>query len=102
MTKITFIQPGGREQMVAALEGKSLMETAVRHNVAGIEAECGGSCSCGTCHVIVDGAWANRLPRKNADEESTLDYASGLQDNSRLACQIIVNAALDGLVVRLP
>jgi 2Fe-2S ferredoxin len=102
MTKLIFIQPGGAQQEVQGLEGKTLMEAAVRHNIAGIDAECGGSCSCGTCHVIVDAAWAGRLQPRNAKEESTLDYAAGLQDNSRLACQIVVNAALDGLVVHLP
>jgi 2Fe-2S ferredoxin len=102
MAKITFIQPGGARQEVQGVEGKTLMEAALRHNIAGIDAECGGACSCGTCHVLVDDAWAGLLPAKAADEEATLDYASGLQHNSRLACQIVVRAALDGLLVRLP
>lgn len=102
MATITFIQPDGGRQVVQGVDGKTLMEAAVRHNIAGIDAECGGSCSCGTCHVIVDAAWAGRLPAKNGDEESTLDYAAGLQEHSRLSCQIVVNPALDGLVVHLP
>lgn len=102
MTKVIFIQPGGAQQTVQAVIGKTLMEAAVRNNIAGIDAECGGSCSCGTCHVLVDSAWAGRLQPKGDQEESTLDYASGVEANSRLSCQIVISEALDGLVVRLP
>jgi 2Fe-2S ferredoxin len=102
MARIIFIQPGGAQQAVQAVAGKTVMEAAVRHNIAGIDAECGGSCSCGTCHVVVEDAWASRLPAKSGDEEATLDYASGVRANSRLSCQIVVSDALDGLVVHLP
>jgi 2Fe-2S ferredoxin len=102
MARIIFIQPDGEQQEVQATVGKTVMEAAVRNNVPGIDAECGGSCSCATCHVIVDDAWFGRLPAKGGDEESTLDYAEGVQGNSRLSCQIVVSDALDGLVVRLP
>jgi 2Fe-2S ferredoxin len=102
MATIFFIQPDGVRHIVQAVAGKTVMEAAVRHNVPGIDAECGGSCSCGTCHVLVEAGWAGRLPRKSGDEDATLDYASGVRDNSRLACQIVVSEALDGLVVHLP
>jgi 2Fe-2S ferredoxin len=102
MTTLTFIQPDGKRQDVEATAGKSAMETAVANNVRGIDAECGGSCSCATCHVIVDDAWASRLPPKSRDEDATLDYAAGVRPNSRLSCQITVSAALDGLVLHLP
>jgi 2Fe-2S ferredoxin len=101
MVHITFIQPDGSSKSAQAVAGRSLMEAAVRHNVAGIEAECGGACSCGTCHVHVDPAWLERLGVAGGDEAATLDYASNLQPNSRLACQIVVGEALDGLVVRV-
>lgn len=102
MTTIIFIQPDGKRQTVQGTAGKTVMEAAVRHNVPGIDAECGGSCSCGTCHVIVAQEWAARIPARSGEEEATLDYASGLTGNSRLSCQIVVSDALDGLTVRLP
>jgi 2Fe-2S ferredoxin len=102
MAKLIFIQPDGTRQDVEAAAGKSAMEAAVGNNIPGIDAECGGSCSCATCHVIVDDAWAGRLPPKSRDEDATLDYAAGVRPNSRLSCQINVSAALDGLVLHLP
>jgi 2Fe-2S ferredoxin len=102
MATIFFIQANGVQKAVQGVAGRTVMDAAVRHNVAGIDAECGGSCTCGTCHVVVEGEWAGRLAERSGDEEATLDYASGVQDNSRLACQIVVSEALDGLVVRVP
>lgn len=102
MATIIFIQPDGAQQAVPAATGKTVMEAAVRHNVAGIDAECGGGCSCGTCHVLVAPEWAARLAPKSADEEATLDCAFGVRVNSRLSCQLVVSDALDGLVLHLP
>lgn len=102
MATIFFIQANGVQKAVQGVIGRTLMDAAVRHNVAGIDAECGGSCTCGTCHVVVEGEWAGRLADRSGDEEATLDYAPGVQANSRLACQIVVSEALDGLVVRVP
>lgn len=102
MATIIFIQPDGAQQTVQAVEGKTVMEAAVRHNVPGIDAECGGSCSCGTCHIYIEGEWAVRLKPKSSDEDATLDCAAGVRHHSRLACQIMVSAALDGMVVHLP
>lgn len=101
MATIIFIQPDGARQIVQGTVGKTVMEAAVRHNVPGIDAECGGSCSCGTCHVHVRDDWAKRLPPKGGDEEATLDCAMGVLYDSRLSCQIVFNDQLDGLVVHL-
>jgi 2Fe-2S ferredoxin len=78
------------------------MEGAVKNNVPGIDADCGGACACATCHVYVDDAWLSKTGTKSAMEESMLDFAEGVEPNSRLACQIKVTDAFDGLVVRMP
>jgi ferredoxin, 2Fe-2S len=101
MATITFIQPNGTQKTVPGVVGKTVMEAAVRHNVPGIDAECGGSCSCGTCHVHVHDDWAPKLPTKSAEEEVTLECAPGVRTDSRLSCQIVFREALDGLVVHL-
>jgi 2Fe-2S ferredoxin len=102
MAKITFIQHDGSEQSYDGKTGLSVMEVAVKNNVPGIDADCGGACACATCHVYVDAAWLAKTGDKTAMEESMLDFAEGVEPNSRLACQIKVSDALDGLVVRLP
>ena len=102
MAKITFIQHNGTEQTVDGLPGMSVMETAVKNMVAGIDADCGGACACATCHVYVDEAWLDKTGDKSAMEESMLDFAENVEPNSRLSCQIKVSDALDGLIVRLP
>ena len=102
MAKITFIQHDGSEQSHDGKTGLSVMEVAVKNNVPGIDADCGGACACATCHVYVDEAWLAKTGDKSAMEESMLDFAEGVEPNSRLACQIKVSDALDGLVVRLP
>ena len=102
MVKITYIQPDGTENVVEAKAGWSVMEGAIKNRVRGIDADCGGACACATCHVYVDEAWIDRTGSPSAMEESMLDFAEGVQDNSRLSCQIKVTDALDGLVVRLP
>ena len=78
------------------------MEGAVKNNIPGIDADCGGACACATCHVYVDPAWVERLGRPNPMESSMLDFAENREANSRLSCQIKVNDELDGLIVRLP
>ena len=102
MPKITFIQHNGTEQTVDGLPGMSVMETAVKNMVPGIDADCGGACACATCHVYVDEAFAAETGRPSAMEESMLDFADNVQPNSRLSCQIRVTDDLDGLIVRLP
>lgn len=103
MPEIHFIQQDGTRRSVEAKNGASVMETAVHNNVRGIDAECGGCCSCATCHVVVDGAFLHLLPAADEMEEELLDaVAAGREAGSRLSCQIAVSPELDGLVVRIP
>jgi len=96
---VTFIQPDGTRQDVDAELGYSVMEAATLNGVAGIEAECGGACSCATCHVHVDPAWLDKLPAMEPMEDAMLEAANDRQANSRLSCQLEVTAEFDGLVV---
>jgi 2Fe-2S ferredoxin len=102
MPKITYIQPDGSEQTIEAKVGWSVMEGAIKNRVRGIDADCGGACACATCHVYVDEAWREKTGSASAMEESMLDFAEGVEANSRLSCQIKVKDELDGLIVRLP
>lgn len=102
MVKITFLLAGGGEQVVEAEPGNTVMEAARRNDVPGIEAECGGACSCATCHVYVDDAWRGKTGSPKEMEEDMLDFAFDVRDESRLSCQIKVTPELDGLVVRIP
>ena len=102
MPKVTFIEADGKEHVVEAPNGWSLMEAAVKARVPGIDADCGGCCACATCHVYVDPAWEARLPPKAEMEEAMLDFALLRAPNSRLSCQIKVSADMDGLVVTVP
>ena len=102
MAQLTIIAFDGTRFEIAAAEGSTVMENAVRNSVPGIEAECGGACACATCHVYVDEAWTAKAGAPSAMEEDMLDFAVDVQPNSRLSCQIKVTSALDGLVVRVP
>jgi ferredoxin, 2Fe-2S len=102
MAKITFIQPDGRAQTVEGDAGMTVMETAKKHLVDGIEAECGGACACATCHVYVDDQWRERVGPPAEMEEDMLDFAFDVRESSRLSCQIKVTDELDGLIVRVP
>jgi 2Fe-2S ferredoxin len=102
MAKITFIQPDGSAQTVDGESGMTVMETAKKHLIDGIEAECGGACACATCHVFVDEAWQEKTGKPTQMEEDMLDFAFDVRPNSRLSCQIKVSDALDGLIVRVP
>ncbi len=102
MAKITYIEHDGKEHVIDVKTGLTVMEGAVKNNVPGIDADCGGACACATCHVYVDEAWLAKTGDKSAMEESMLDFAENVEGNSRLSCQIKVSDDLDGLVVRLP
>ncbi|MFG1295935.1 2Fe-2S iron-sulfur cluster-binding protein [Xanthobacter variabilis] len=102
MVAITFIEFNGTSHQVDAPEGATAMEAAVRNGVPGIVAECGGACACATCHVYVEDAWREKVGEPSEMEEGMLDFASDVQPNSRLSCQIKLTAELDGLVLRLP
>jgi len=102
MVKITFIQHNGTEQTVDALPGMSVMESALKNMVPGIDADCGGACACATCHVYVEPDWKEKVGPRNPMEEDMLDFAFDVRDTSRLSCQIKVTPGLDGLKVRVP
>ena len=102
MPKITYIEHDGTAHTVDVAEGLSVMEGAVNNSVPGIDADCGGACACATCHVYVDAAWQALTGVRNESEAAMISFANGVESNSRLACQIPVTAALDGLVVRMP
>lgn len=102
MPKITYIQADGTAQTVEAAVGATVMETAVDNDIDGIVAECGGACSCATCHVYVDAAWSERAGTPDAMEDGMLDCVIDRRDSSRLSCQISVTDQLDGLVVHIP
>jgi len=102
MAKITYIDAGGVARTVDGEIGSTVMETAIKNGVPGIEAECGGACACSTCHVYVDEAWREKTGEPSPMEEDMLDFAFEVKPNSRLSCQIKVTEALDGLVVTTP
>jgi len=102
MPKIVFIEHDGTRHHVEAEAGKSLMQVALDNLVPGIVGDCGGNCSCATCHGYVDDAWLGKLPPATENERMMLDGALRVQDNSRLTCQLLMAPDMDGLVVRLP
>jgi 2Fe-2S ferredoxin len=102
VAKIKFIQHDGTETVVDAENGMSVMNAAVDNLVPGIDADCGGECSCATCHVIVDDAWIGVVGKPSEQEESMLDLNPDRGPNSRLSCQIPVTDAIDGIVIQLP
>lgn len=103
MAKITYIQHDGTRNEVEVKPGLTVMEGARDNGVPGIDADCGGACACSTCHVYIDEAWVDRLPKPAATETDMLDFAfEPNPKTSRLTCQIKVTSALDGLVVHVP
>jgi len=102
MAKITYIEHDGTEHTIDVKTGLSVMEGAVKNNIPGIDADCGGACACATCHVYVKDEWLEKTGTRSAMEESMLDFAEGVEANSRLSCQIKVTDALEGLVVTMP
>ena len=102
MPKITYVDQAGTERTVEGSVGATVMETALRNNVPGIDAECGGACACATCHVYVAAAWIEVVGKAQDMEQDMLDFASDVRENSRLSCQIKITPELDGLVVTTP
>ena len=102
MAKITYIDSAGTARTIDAEVGSTVMETAIKNDVPGIEAECGGACARATCHVYVDEAWREKVGGPSPMEEDMLDFGYDVKPNSRLSCQIKVSDALDGLIVRTP
>ena len=102
MAKITYIENNDKTHTIEVANGLSIMEGAVQNNIPGIDADCGGSMACATCHVYVKEEWFNRLPKKEDGEEDMLDMAFEPKKNSRLSCQLTVSDELDGLIVNIP
>ena len=102
MAKITYVEHSGKLHTIQVQSGLTVMEGAVQNNISGIDADCGGSMACATCHVYVKEEWFNKLPKKEDGEEDMLDMAYEPNKFSRLSCQLTVSDELEGLVVNLP
>ena len=102
MVKIIYVDHEGTERPIDAKVGESVMETAVKNSIPGIDADCGGACACATCHVYVDPAYFEKVGGPQDMEQSMLDFAENVQETSRLSCQIQVSEALEGLKVTTP
>lgn len=102
MVQIEFVTPTGEVRQVEAQEGETLMQAAVRHQVDGIEAACGGSMSCGTCHAWVLAPWNERIAAPAAGERDILEFGVHIRPDSRLTCQIEVSSDLEGARIEVP
>ena len=102
MVKISYIDSSDKTRTIEADVGATVMETAIKNDVPGIEAECGGACACATCHVYVDETWQEKTGEASPMEQDMLDFGYDVRPNSRLSCQIKVTQELDGLVLRVP
>ncbi len=102
MPVVTYISHDGAINDIEVASGTSVMQGAVDNMIDGIVAECGGSCSCATCHCYIDEAWLDKVPAASEMEKDMLECVLEPEDNSRLSCQITVTDELDGLVVKLP
>ncbi|GLR45291.1 ferredoxin [Mesorhizobium amorphae] len=103
MVKIIYVEDNGQTHVVDVPRGASLMEGARDNGIPGIEADCGGACSCATCHAFVDPSWVDRLPAKQPMEADMLDFAHEADPiRSRLTCQIKANEGLEGLILHIP
>ena len=102
MPKITYIDQEGNSKTIEVESGLSVMEGAIQNDIPGIDADCGGSMACATCHVYVEEKWLNKIQKAEEAEEDMIDMAFEPKKNSRLSCQIIVNEELDGLEVTTP
>ena len=102
MTKITYIEHTNKEHVVNVPNNMSVMEGALQNNIPGIDADCGGSMACATCHVYIDKKWFDKFKKKDEGEEDMLDMAYQPNKFSRLSCQLLVSDELDGLILRMP
>lgn len=102
MGSITFIEHDGTQHAVEIEPGKSLMNVALDNGIPGIDADCGGECACGTCHVILEGQGVNATGSASDSELQMLDLTPERADSSRLACQIVTSEEMDGMIARLP
>ncbi|TDU22463.1 2Fe-2S ferredoxin [Panacagrimonas perspica] len=102
MPKIVFIEASGKEHVVEAKAGESVMFAATGNMVPGILADCGGSCTCATCHAYLDEGWVDKAAPVGEDEAAMLEGALDVRPNSRLTCQVNVTDELDGAIFRIP
>ena len=102
MTKINYKDFQGNTKTIQVENGLSVMEGAIQNEIPGIDADCGGSMACATCHVYVNDKWFNKIPKAEEAEVDMIDMAFEPKKNSRLSCQIIVSDELEGLEVTTP
>ncbi|MBX2867983.1 MAG: 2Fe-2S iron-sulfur cluster binding domain-containing protein [Acidiferrobacterales bacterium] len=102
MPTIHYVLHDGTRHSIDAPIGDSVMLVALRNDFEGILAECGGACSCATCHVHIDPEWVNKLPEMDDLEQEMLDFAENVDDTSRLSCQLKITDEMDGLIVNVP
>ncbi|MEL6661991.1 MAG: 2Fe-2S iron-sulfur cluster-binding protein [Pseudomonadota bacterium] len=102
MVKIIYKDHSGTAREIDAKVGETVMETAIKNSVPGIDADCGGACACATCHVYVDPAFMDKVGQPEDMEQSMLDFAENVTETSRLSCQIQVREELEGLTVTTP
>ena len=102
MAKVTYIDSHGNSKSIEVDNGLTVMEGAIQNNITGIDADCGGSMACATCHVYVEEKWLDKLSKPEDGEIDMIDMAFEPKKNSRLSCQIVVGDELDGLVVTTP
>jgi ferredoxin, 2Fe-2S len=102
MPSLTYISPDQKKYTVIAELGHSLMEIAVKNDVEGIDADCGGACACATCHIIIPPEFLSKTGPAHEDESALLDFMDNRQAGSRLSCQIEMKKELDGMVVKVP
>jgi len=102
MPKITYIDNQNNAKTIDVEKGLSVMEGAIQNNIPGIDADCGGSMACATCHVYVEEKWFDKIPKSDEGEVDMIDMAFEPKKNSRLSCQILITDELDGLIVTTP
>ena len=102
MPKITYTDKQGNSKTIDVDSGLTVMEGAIQNDIPGIDADCGGSMACATCHVYVEEKWLNKLLKAEEAEVDMIDMAYEPKKNSRLSCQLIVSDELDGLIVTTP
>ena len=102
MSKVTYIEQDGKSHTIDIQNGLTVMEGAIQNNIPGIDADCGGSMACATCHVYVKEEWFSKIPKAEEAEIDMIDMAYEPKKNSRLSCQIIISDELDGLEITTP
>ena len=102
MPKVTYKDNKGNSKTIDIEKGLSVMEGAIQNDIPGIDADCGGSMACATCHVYVEEKWLDKLPKSDEGEIDMIDMAFEPKKNSRLSCQLLVTEELDGLIVTTP